>query len=53
MKSGMIIKKAAEALNITPEYLSMIENAHKTPSQKLIKKMAELYGVQIGDFIKK
>lgn len=37
------VKNAAELLDVTPEYLSMLENGHRQPSQKLISKMSEIY----------
>lgn len=40
---GLSVKAASEQLNITPEYLSMLENGHRQPSQKLIARMAMLY----------
>ena len=37
------VKTAAEQLNIRAEYLSMLENGHRQPSQKLIARMSVLY----------
>lgn len=37
------INEAAEQLDITPEYLSMLENGHKAPSNKLINNMCKIY----------
>lgn len=45
------VKNAAIAMNITPEYLSMIENGHKAPSQKLVLKMSEIYRVEVSSFL--
>ena len=44
-------KDASDAMDITPEYLSMLENGHKQPSQKLILKMCDLYGQTAGFFL--
>lgn len=49
---SMLVKDASEALNITPEYLSMLENGHRQPSQKLIGKMSELYNKPVTFFLK-
>ncbi len=43
---------AADFLDITPEYLSMLENGRKQPSQGLIDKMAKLYGISIAGFLR-
>lgn len=48
----ILVKDASEALNITPEYLSMLENGHRQPSQKLIAKMSLLYKKPINYFLK-
>jgi transcriptional regulator with XRE-family HTH domain len=45
------VKNAAKAINITPEYLSMIENGHREPSHKVISRMSEAYGVPISSFL--
>lgn len=39
----LTVKAAADALNVTPEYLSMLENSHRQPSQKLIVQMCSVY----------
>ena len=49
----MLVKDASESLNITPEYLSMLENGHRQPSQKLVAKMSELYSKPVTFFLKK
>lgn len=48
---GLQAKDAAKALNITPEYLSMVENGHSQPSQKLIIAMMQLYDCEISAFL--
>ncbi len=45
------VKAAAIALNVTPEYLSMLENGHKQPSQKLILRMSSLYKKAVNFFL--
>ena len=47
----LLVKDAAIALNVTPEYLSMLENGHRQPSQKLIARMSELYSQPISYFL--
>lgn len=42
-------EQASNKLNITKEYLSMIERAERNPSDSLKEQMAELYGISIGD----
>lgn len=42
-------KEVAQLLHITKEYLSMIENKKRNPSDKLKKKIAKLYKVSIID----
>ena len=40
-------KEAADKLGISKDYLYMIENQKRTPSIKLMNKMAKLYGVDV------
>lgn len=47
------IRAAARKLDITPEYLSMIENGHKSPSMKLVLKMSALYEADFMGFLEK
>lgn len=47
----LTVKAASTALNITPEYLSMLENGHKQPSQKLILRMSSLYKKPVNYFL--
>lgn len=42
-------KEAAKFLNITKEYLSMIETGKRNPSDNLKEKMSQLYKVSISD----
>lgn len=49
--ANLNVKNAAIAINITPEYLSMIENGHKVPSQKLVMRMSEVYGVPVSNLL--
>jgi transcriptional regulator with XRE-family HTH domain len=48
----MATKDAAFALDIAPEYLSMIENGHKQPSAKLVNRMCEIYSQPAGFFLR-
>lgn len=42
-------EQASSKLNITKEYLSMIERAERNPSDSLKEQMSELYGTSIGN----
>lgn len=42
-------EQASNRLNITKEYLSMIERAERNPSDSLKEQMSELYGTSIGN----
>lgn len=44
LKSNLGIKKAAPQIEISPSYLSKVENNHKRPSPGLIRKLCNLYG---------
>ncbi len=46
---GLTQKQASEILEITKEYLSMVERAERNPSDHLKELMAKLYGVPITD----
>ncbi|HNQ15618.1 MAG TPA: helix-turn-helix transcriptional regulator [Pyrinomonadaceae bacterium] len=50
--SDLTAESAANVLGITPEYLSMLENGHRTPSQKLLSKMAVLYRKPVSFFLR-
>jgi transcriptional regulator with XRE-family HTH domain len=50
--SEMSAISAATLLNITPEYLSMLENGQRRPSETLISKMATLYRQPVSFFLK-
>ena len=49
IKKGLTQQQASKILNINSDYLSMIENKNRNPSDKLKKKMAKLYNVSIAD----
>ena len=42
-------EQAAKILEITKEYLSMLENGDRNPSDNLKRKMANLYNCSIAD----
>lgn len=42
-------EQASKILSITTEYLSMLENGNRNPSDTLKKKMAKLYECTIAD----
>ncbi len=45
----MTQEQASKELNITKEYLSMLERAERNPSDKMKEKMANLYECKIID----
>lgn len=42
-------EQASKLLTITKEYLSMLENGDRNPSDNLKEKMAKLYNCEIAD----
>lgn len=46
---GLTQKQSSKKLSITKEYLSMLENGSRNPSDSLKEKMAKLYGCNIAD----
>ena len=48
-KKGLTQEQASKILDISSDYLSMLENNIRNPSDKLKKKMAKLYGVSVTD----
>lgn len=44
-RAGYTLEEAAEAIGTSASYLSEIENGIKNPSDKMLKKLAETYGV--------
>lgn len=46
---GLTQEQASKKLDITKEYLSMIENSTRNPSDKLKEKMSKLYQVSIAE----
>lgn len=42
-------EQASKLLTITKEYLSMLENGERNPSDSLKEKMAKLYNCEIAD----
>lgn len=49
IKKGLTQQQASKILDINADYLSMLENKNRNPSDKLKKKMAKLYDVSIAD----
>jgi len=48
---GYKAKELAEHLEISPSYLSEIENGKKTPSYELLEKYAEVFDVKLSTLI--
>lgn len=46
---GLTQEQASELLQITVQYLSMLETADRNPSDSLKEKMAKLYKCEIAD----
>lgn len=46
---AMTQEQASKILGITKEYLSMLENGSRNPSDSLKKEMAKLYNCSISD----
>lgn len=44
------LKEVAEELDITPNYLTIIENGKQKPSKKVLKKAAILFNVEVDSF---
>jgi len=51
-EAGLTLNEVSEKVNISPSYLSQIENANANPSLDLLKKLAEFYGESLLTFIK-
>jgi DNA-binding XRE family transcriptional regulator len=49
LAKGLTIEQAAKILEISKQYLSMLENGHRNPSDSLKMKMAKLYDCDIID----
>lgn len=43
LESGSLLKSMADALNITPAYLSSVENGKRKPTRELLAKLCETY----------
>lgn len=50
IKQNLSAISVAEALDITPTYLSLIEAGKKKPSSKVLKKAAYLFNVSLDEF---
>lgn len=50
LENSLSLTETAEILDITPSYLSLIENGKKQPSKKILTKAAKQFGVSIESF---
>ncbi len=50
-KRNLTQKEVAQTCDITPEYLSKIENGTKTPSMILLKKLAGVFNIPLSVII--
>lgn len=48
---GYKASEMSKMLNISPSYLSEIENGKKQPSLDLLKKYAEIFGIKLSSLI--
>jgi len=55
MNSGLTQLDVEKKINISNCWLSLLENGHRKPTEKVLKALAELYGVGVkdlsGDFV--
>ena len=51
-RKKMTQEKMAEALGVTPEYLSKIENGNKSPSLMFVMKFSEITGASLDYLMK-
>lgn len=47
--TGMTKKELAQKVNIHIDYISMIERNARTPSFKLAKRMADVFGITVDE----
>jgi len=52
VEAGFTAEIAASFIEITPEFLSMLENGKRQPSPRTITKMSSLYRRQLDYFLK-
>ncbi|MCL5774247.1 MAG: helix-turn-helix transcriptional regulator [Firmicutes bacterium] len=48
LEADMTQEELAEAVEITPNYISMLERGRKNPSIQILKKIADVLGVSIS-----
>lgn len=49
LRQKLTQQNVAKLTETTTTYISLLENGHKNPSDKLKEKLAELYKCKIGD----
>ena len=49
LHSGLTQLDVEKKLQVSNCWLSLLENGHRKPTDKLLKSLAELYGVGVGD----
>lgn len=49
IKKGELLKDMAERLNVTPAYLSSVENGKRTPTKSLITQIVKTYMLDDGE----
>ncbi len=48
-KNGLTQKQVADSTDTTTTYISLLENGHKNPSDKMKEKLARLYRCHVED----
>ena len=51
VEKDMMLKELAEAVGVTLQHMSAVENGRKTASLKLLRKIAKELGCSVLDFI--
>ena len=49
-RAGLLQKDVTEQLGLSPRYISMIERNQRTPSEKILRELAKLYGCPVAAF---
>lgn len=52
VKRGLTLAEVAEAIETTPQYVSLIENGKKNVTLGTMKKLAEIAGCDLSDMIR-
>src|SRR5690625_4450272 len=50
-RAGLTLRELAQAAETTPSHLSLIENGHREPRLALLKRLAEVLSIEVGDLL--